>query len=299
MEEIVRAAVVQMNTTDHVEANVATALKLVAAAVERGAGLVVLPEKFHYLGDPEGVARAKESLGGPLLRSCAAAAREHGIFLVAGSIWEHEEEDSRPYNTSVVFAPDGSRLSYYRKIHMFDVDVGGHSYRESEECRAGDEVVAVTLGAAGSGLDGPDLDGSGLDGPVLGLSICYDLRFPELYRALADLGAQIVSVPAAFTMVTGRDHWEVLLRARAIENQVFVLAANQYGCEGRGLESYGRSVIVDPWGVVLARVPDGEGVAVADLDMGTLARVRRMLPSLANRTPDAYGNRRSKRRLDA
>src|SRR5680860_72090 len=282
MEETVRAAVVQMNTTDHVEANVATALELVAEAVGRGARLVVLPEKFHYLGDPEGVAWAKESLDGPLLGSCAAVAREHGIFLVAGSIWEHEGEDGRPYNTSVVFAPDGSRLSYYRKIHMFDVDVGGHSYRESEECRAGDEVVAVPLDDVG---------------PILGLSICYDLRFPELYRALAEMGAQIVSVPAGFTMVTGRDHWEVLLRARAIENQVFVLAANQYGREGRGLESYGRSVIVDPWGVVLACVPDGEGVAVADLDMGTLARVRRMLPSLANRAPGAYGNRRSKRRL--
>lgn len=282
-KETVRAAVVQMNTADHVEANVATALELVARAAELGAKLVVLPEKFHYLGDPEGVGRAKEPLEGPLLRSCAAAAAKHGIFLVAGSIWEKEGDDPRPYNTSVVFAPDGRRLSYYRKIHMFDVDVGGHSYRESEECRAGEEVVAVELAEGG---------------PTLGLSICYDLRFPELYRALADLGAQIVSVPAAFTLTTGRDHWDVLLRARAIENQVFVLAANQYGREGRGLESYGRSAIVDPWGVVLARVPDGEGVAVADLDMGTLARVRRMLPSLANRAPGAYGNRRLKRRLE-
>jgi predicted amidohydrolase len=160
---------------------------------------------------------------------------------------------------------------------MFDVDVGGHSYRESEECRAGEEVVAVSLGE-------PD--------PILGLTVCYDLRFPELYRALAVEGAQVVSVPAAFTMTTGRDHWEVLLRARAIENQLYVVAANQYGREGRGLESYGRSMIVDPWGVVLARVPDGEGVAVADIDLETVTRVRRMLPSLANRAPVAYGNRR-------
>ncbi len=283
MESIIRAAVVQMNTTDHIEANVSTALGLVARAAELGARLVVLPEKFHYLGDPEGLDRAMQPLEGPLLRSLAAAARDHAIFLVAGSIWETGAEDRRPYNTSAVFGPDGSRLSFYRKIHMFDVDVGGYSYRESLECRAGDEVVAVPLGEGG---------------PILGQSICYDLRFPELYRALADLGAQIVSVPAAFTMVTGRDHWDVLVRARAIENQVFVLAANQYGREGRGLESYGRSIIVDPWGVVLARVPDGEGVAVADLDLDAQVRVRRMLPSLANRVLGVCENERAKGRLE-
>jgi predicted amidohydrolase len=277
MDGILRAAVVQMNTTADIDANVDTAFRLIGEAASRGARLVVIPEKFHYLGEMEGVTRAAEPIEGPLLQACAGVARTHGIFLVAGSVWERAEGDARPFNTTVLFGPEGDRLAHYRKIHMFDVDVGGHSYRESEECRAGDEVVAASLGE---------------DGPMLGLTICYDLRFPELYRALAVAGAEMVTVPAAFTMTTGRDHWEVLLRARAIENQVYVIAANQYGREGRGLESYGRSLIVDPWGVVLARVPDGEGVALADIDLGTVARVRRMLPSLANRVPSAYERRR-------
>jgi predicted amidohydrolase len=277
MEGAIRAAVVQINTGADVDANVSTAFRLVGEAVVRGAELVVLPEKFHYLGDMEGVADAAEPLDGPLLEACGRLARGHGIHLVAGSIWERAEGDARPYNTTVLFGPDGSQLAHYRKIHMFDVDVGGHSYRESEECRAGTEVVAVSLGERG---------------PIVGLTVCYDLRFPELYRALAVAGAEVVTVPAAFTMTTGRDHWEVLLRARAIENQMYVVAADQYGREGRGLESYGRSMIVDPWGVVLARVPDGEGVAVADIDLDTVARVRRMLPSLANRVPSAYGDQR-------
>lgn len=302
----VRAAVLQMTTTEDVAANSATALRLVDEAAARGARLLVLPEKFHYLGAGGGVAGVKEPLDGPLLARLAQAAARHEVYLVAGSIWEAVPGDERTYNTTVLVGPDGSRLAAYRKLHMFDVDVGGRSYRESDTCLPGDEVVAVVVpsdwaaagpasgaavGAVGDAATGETIPG-GAARITLGLSVCYDLRFPELYRALADMGALIVTVPAAFTMTTGRDHWHVLVRARAIENQVYMVAANQSGCHAPGLESYGRSVIVDPWGVVLAQVPDGEGVAVADLDMARLEHVRASLPALRNRAPNAYGRRR-------
>jgi predicted amidohydrolase len=312
----VRAAVLQMTTTEDMETNIATALRLIDEAAACGACLVVLPEKFHYLGAVEGVAGAKESLDGLLLARLAEEANRHQVYLVAGSVWESVPGDVHTYNTSVLLGPDGSRLAAYRKLHMFDVDVGGRGYRESETCLPGDEVVAVTVpsdwvagGVPGTALgtagDAPaDLPagagGAGegeaipiaAGGVTVGLTVCYDLRFPELYRALADMGALIVTAPAAFTMTTGRDHWHVLVRARAIENQVYMVAANQSGCHGPGLESYGRSIIVDPWGVVLAQAPDGEGVAVADLDMVRLEQVRASLPAPRNRAPDAYGRRR-------
>jgi predicted amidohydrolase len=298
----VRAAVLQMTTTEDTVANVATALRLVDEAAGRGADLLVLPEKFQYLGADEGVAGAKEPLDGPLLARLAEAAARHDVYLVAGSIWEAVPGDERTYNTTVLVGPDGRRLAAYRKLHMFDVDVGGRSYRESDTCLPGDEVVAAAVpsdwvaGAVAAGAG----DGAAVGATVpaaaaritLGLTVCYDLRFPELYRALADMGALIVTVPAAFTMTTGRDHWHALVRTRAIENQVYMVAANQSGCHGPGLESYGRSIIVDPWGVVLAQAPDGEGVAVADLDMARLELMRASLPAPRNRAPDAYGRRR-------
>lgn len=315
---LVRAAVLQMNTTEAVAVNIATALQLVDEAVARGARLLVLPEKFHYLGDVGGVGRVKEPLDGPLLARLGESAARHEVYLVAGSIWEAVPGDARTYNTTVLFGPDGRPLATYRKLHMFDVDVGGQSYRESDTCLAGDEVVAVTVPSDWAGTAdrrGPEAaggDAGGLATPergantalsggaagagagvIVGLTICYDLRFPELYRALADLGALIVTVPAAFTMATGRDHWHVLVRARAIENQAYMVAANQTGRHGPGLESYGRSVIVDPWGVVLAQVPDGEGLAVADLDLARLEQVRTSLPALHNRASQAYANRRT------
>ena len=224
------------------------------------------------LGTPEQTAAGAQSLDGPALSWARATARELGIDLVAGSIAERTDDAERGANTSVHIGPDGEDRARYRKIHMFDVEVGGRTYRESEYEAPGDEPVLSAL-AGGEGL---------------GLTICYDLRFPELSRILAVGGATVLTVPAAFTETTTRDHWEVLLRARAIENQCFVIAANQVGEPAPGLRTGGRSMIVDPWGLVLAQAPDQETVIVADLDFGRLERIRTKLPSLANRQAAAY-----------
>jgi deaminated glutathione amidase len=269
---MMRAAVVQLNSTADKARNLATAERLVRAAAADGATLVALPEKWNLLaGGPELLAGA-EPLDGPSLAAARGWAGELGIHLLAGSVSEQGPE-GRAFNTSVLIGPDGSDLATYRKIHMFDVDVGGVSYRESAHEQPGEEIVLASL---------PEAEAS------LGLSVCYDLRFPELYRILAVRGARIVAVPSAFTLATGRDHWEVLLRARAIEDQVFVLAPNQVGEAPPHFSSYGRSAIVDPWGVVLATAPDEECFVAADLDLAAQERVRESLPSLANRRPQAY-----------
>ena len=205
------------------------------------------------------------------MQAAHAWARELGIHLVAGSFAESVPGSDRLFNTSTYFQPDGRLAATYRKIHMFDVDVGGVAYRESDSERAGDDVIVADAGEIS-----------------LGLTVCYDLRFPELYRILAVRGATVITVPSAFTEVTGRDHWHVLLRARAIENQLFVIAANQFGEAPPHYSSYGHSLIADPWGRVLAEVDDGEGFAAADLDFAELERIRAELPSLANRRPEAY-----------
>jgi deaminated glutathione amidase len=268
----VRAAAVQLTSTADRERNLATADRLTRAAAAAGAELVVLPEKWAVLGTPEETAAGAEPFDGPALTWAAATARELGIDLVAGSIAERVEGAERGSNTSVHFGPDGEEKAVYRKVHMFDVEVGGTTYRESENEAPGDElVVSETAG-----------------GVELGLSICYDLRFPELYRILAVRGARVLVVPAAFTLATTREHWEVLLRARAIEDQAFVVAANQVGEHAPGYRSGGRSMIVDPWGLVLAQAPDAETFAIAELDLDRQAEVRRTLPSLANRRPAAY-----------
>jgi predicted amidohydrolase len=265
-----RAAVVQMNSTAEVARNLETAERLIRLAAAGGADLVVLPEKWNLLGGGEALRAGAEPLDGPSITAARGWAREFGIALVAGSFAERTDGE-RVSNTSALIGDDGDIVATYRKIHMFDVDVGGVAYRESEHEDPGDEVV---LAAAG-GLE-------------LGLTVCYDLRFPELYRILAVRGARAFSVPSAFTAHTGRDHWEVLLRARAIENQAFAIAAGQFGKAPPNYDSYGRSMIVDPWGIVLAVAPDGEGVARADLDLDAQVRIRRSLPSLANRRPEAY-----------
>ena len=267
-----RAAAVQLNSTDDKERNLATADRLTRAAAAEGADLVVLPEKFNLLGAPEDYEAGAEPLDGPTIRWARGTAAGLGIDLVAGSIVERREGRDKLSNTSVHVGPDGELRAVYRKIHMFDVVVGGVEYRESESEEPGEEIVLSDVAA----------------GVPLGLTVCYDLRFPELYRILAVRGARVIAVPAAFTVPTGRAHWELLVRARAVENQAFVVAADQIGAHAEGKESYGASMIVDPWGEVLARAADEETFVVAELDLVRQDEIREELPSLANRVPAAY-----------
>ena len=267
-----RVAAVQLNSTNDKDRNLETARRLVREAAAAGAELVALPEKWNLLAPPaELEAGAEELEGGVSTEAARGWAREHGIHVLAGSIGERVAGADRLFNTSALIDPSGALIAVYRKIHMFDVEVGGVTYRESEAEQPGDEIVTAAAGAV-----------------EVGLSVCYDLRFPELYRILAVRGARLITVPSAFTLATGRDHWEVLLRARAIENQAFVLAPNQVGEAPPHYVSYGRSMIVDPWGVVLAQAADGENVIVADLDLERQTALRESLPSLANRRPEAY-----------
>jgi predicted amidohydrolase len=277
----VRAAAVQLTATADKATNLETADRLVRAAARDGASLVVLPEKWSVYGSLEDQRAGAEPLDGPALSWARSIARELEIDLVAGSIAEAPgartgvapDERGRGSNTSVHVGPDGADRATYRKLHMFDVLVGGRDYRESDGEAPGDEIVLSALA----------------DGTGLGLTICYDLRFPELYRRLAVDGARVLVVPSAFTEPTTRDHWEILLRARAIENQAFVVAANQVGRHAPGLKTGGRSMIVDPWGIVLAQAADTETHIVAELDLDRLERLRADLPSLANRRPEVYG----------
>ena len=266
-----RVGAVQLNSTRDKDRNLELAERLVREAAHAGAELVALPEKWNLIGEAEAQRAGAEPLDGPTIGAAASWARELGIHLLAGSIVERVDGEDRSFNTSALIDPGGEVVAVYRKIHMFDVEVGGVTYRESEHEQPGEEIVVASAGEV-----------------ELGMSVCYDLRFPELYRILAVRGAEVVGVPSAFTLATGRDHWDVLLRARAIENQVFVLAPNQYGETPPHYSSYGRSAIVDPWGIVLARAPDADCSVVADLDLAAQRRIRSTLPSLANRRPQAY-----------
>jgi predicted amidohydrolase len=267
-----RVAAVQLNSTADPSANIASADRLTRAAAGEGAKLIVLPEKWTAIGSDAQQRAAADTLEGDAIAWARELARELRLDLVAGSFLERLPGSDKLANTSVHVDPHGDVRAVYRKLHMFDVEVAGRSYRESEIEEPGDEIVS-------SELDG---------GIGLGLTICYDLRFPELYRILAVRGARVIAVPAAFTLATTRDHWEVLLRARAIENQAFVVAANQIGPHPGGHRSGGRSMIVDPWGLVLAQAPDREGYVVADLDLERQLQIRAELPSLANRRPAVY-----------
>jgi predicted amidohydrolase len=267
----VRVAAVQLNSNGDKQRNLAAAERLVREAAGAGAEFVALPEKWNLLAGGEELVAAAEPLDGPSLSAARGWAADLGVHLLAGSISERGGEGEKAANTSVLIGPGGEDVAVYRKIHMFDVDAGGVSYRESEHERPGEGPVVASLGEL-----------------TLGMTVCYDLRFPELFRILALQGARVIAVPSAFTLATGRDHWEVLLRARAIEDQVFVVAPNQVGEAPPHYSSFGRSMIVDPWGVVLATAADGEGFVTADLDFAAQDRVRQSLPSLANRQPDAY-----------
>lgn len=267
-----RAAAGQMAVTDDKDRNLETADRLVADAARQGARLVVLPELFNLLGNTATLRAGAETLEGPTLTWAAETARRHDLWLVAGSITELIEGNDRTYNTSCVLSPDGTRIATYRKIHLFDNDIEGAAYRESASVAPGDEIVSVVLD----------------DEVNLGLSVCYDLRFPELFRALAVRGVHVVALPSAFMARTGVDHWEPLLRARAIENQVYVIAPDQIGSVTPALPLHGHSMIIDPWGTSVAAASDRECVVVADLDLEGLADIRTRLPSLANRRPDVY-----------
>lgn len=261
------AAAIQVNSTDDRERNLAMALDLVDRAVERGAEFVALPENVDLIA-PHGVkVAAAEPLDGPTFRLFAEKARNSDVYLLAGSIGERSDVEGKARNTSVLFGPDGSTLAVYRKIHLFDVEIeNGPTVRESDVVVPGDEIVVADTPFA-----------------KFGLSICYDLRFPELYRKLSAKGAEVLLVPSAFTAETGKDHWEVLLRARAIENTCWLVAPAQVGRHLKGRASYGHSMIVDPWGVVVARCSDGPGFCVAEIDPKVLDRVRRSIPSLEHR----------------
>ncbi len=265
-----RAAAVQLNSTSDKARNLAAAKGLVEAAAADGAEFVALPEKWNLLAAGEELLAGAEPLDGPSLTAARGWARGLGVHLLAGSIAERGAGE-KASNTSVLIGPDGEDLAVYRKVHMFDVDAGGVSYRESEHEEPGSELVTAPVGEM-----------------IAGLSVCYDLRFPELFRILALRGARLLMVPSAFTAATGRDHWEVLLRARAIENQAFVIAPNQVGQAPPHFDSFGHSAIVDPWGRVLATAPGEECFVVADLDLAAQDRVRAELPSLANRRAGAY-----------
>lgn len=265
-----RVAVVQLTSTAAKARNLGAAAALVRAAAADGARLVVLPEMFNVLGEPAVLRDGAEPLDGPTRHWAAELAGGLGLWLVAGSLIEHGE-DGRLHNTACLIGPDGQVRAAYRKVHLFDADVPGAAMRESDTIAGGDALVAADLGTF-----------------RLGLAICYDLRFPEQFRSLALGGCRVIALPSAFTERTGRDHWEVLVRARAIENQVFILAANQVGQTTARLRWFGRSMIVDPWGVVLAQAPDRETYLLADLDLAAQDAVRASLPCLANRRPDVY-----------
>ena len=262
-----RVAVCQLNARDDREANLGSARDLLERAADAGADLAVLPEYTDYLGRAAGLPEP-EPVDGEYARFFAKAARELSMWVHAGSFHEAGPDPAHTYNTSIVFDRSGALAGRYRKIHLYDVEIPGRvSYHESATVAPGDEAATVTV-----------------EGVPVGLSICYDLRFPELYRRLAvNGGARVLVVPAAFMLHTGRDHWEVLLRARAIENQCYVLAAAQIGDHDPGRTCYGRSMVIDPWGTIVAQAPDEVGVTIADLDLTRLAKIRAELPSLANR----------------
>jgi predicted amidohydrolase len=258
-------AAVQMNSTADKSENLEVATRLIGTAVERGAELIALPELFNCLAHPDEIVAQAEPIPGPTCDLMSEMAAGYKVTIVAGSIAERDSTN-KIYNTSVIFGPDGSQLAQYRKLHLFDIDLPNVTFCESRFMEHGNQL-SVTNTSVGR----------------LGQGTCYDLRFPELFRRLVELDAEIFVIPAAFTLATGRDHWEVLLRARAIENQVYVIAPDQFGRHGEGLHTFGRSMIIDPWGTVLATVPDGEGVVTAEIDLDQLRQIRSRLPCLQHR----------------
>jgi deaminated glutathione amidase len=261
------AAAVQMLASDDKAANLKEAKHGIRHAAAEGARVVALPEVFIWRGSKKVEREFAEPIPGPSSAAMAQLARDLGIYILAGSILEEIPGSEKAYNTSLLFDPAGKVLASYRKIHLFDVDLAnGVSLRESDT-RAHGETMAVIK----------------TDLCSMGLSVCYDLRFPELYRGLASQGAELIFIPSAFTAYTGEAHWETLLRARAIENQAYIIAPDQFGKNAKSFETHGHSMIVDPWGKVIAELPDGPGVITAEIDLDYLANVRAELPALKHR----------------
>lgn len=280
MAERTRIAAVQLCATPDVDANLTAAERLVREAADAGAAVAMLPEAFAYLGPEQGKRDILEPLPssraaaegfepGPILARCQALARDTGLHLILGGFHEASPDPDKSFNTCVHLDAGGAVIACYRKIHLFDVSLDdGTQLRESARTLPGDRSVTTEMPFG-----------------TLGLSVCYDLRFPALYQRLADLGAVAVTVPSAFTRPTGAAHWHVLLRARAIEAQCYVIAPAQHGRHWEKRASYGHSLIIDPWGEVLAEQADGDGVLIADVDPARAAAVRRQLPSLQHRRP--------------
>jgi predicted amidohydrolase len=268
-----KVAAIQVNTRDHPEENLAAVERLLDRAADMGAQFACLPEYWSYLGPYAAFDQVAQTVPGPFIERLQEMARRHNMIVHGGSIVErHPELPGKFYNTCVLIDRAGEIIAKYRKIHLFDVNLtNGEKHYESERIAPGSEIVTAEV-----------------DGITFGLSICYDLRFPELYRLLALRGAQIILVPAGFTLHTGRDHWEVLLRARAIENLCYVVAPAQVGSYPPNKQCFGRSMIVDPWGLVLAQAPDMPGVILAEIDLEAIGRARAQIPSLENRRPETY-----------
>lgn len=261
------AAAIQMVACDDKAANREEAARWVREAAAKGARVIALPEVFIWRGNKKEENKAAEPIPGPTSDFLQGLASELKIFLLGGSILEAIPGNHKAYNTSLLFSPEGNLLASYRKIHLFDVDLAdGVTTRESDTRQFGDAAIAIKT-----------------DLCPMGMSVCYDLRFPELYRKLTTEGAQLIFVPSAFTAYTGRAHWEPLLRARAIENQVYVVAPDQFGKSAKSFETHGHSMIIDPWGQVLAELPDGPGLVTAEIDLNFLAKVRAELPALSHR----------------
>jgi len=267
-----RIAAVQMNSQEDKDKNLATAERLIDEAARMGANMVGLPEMFNIIGVPNYMENGVEEIPGRTSEMLARKAKEHGMYIHGGSIPEYVAEENKVGNTTLVYAPDGALIAKYRKIHLFDIDVKNQvSIKESDVFVRGGEIVNFETEYGN-----------------MGLTICYDIRFPELYRALTLNGAKVIFHPSAFTLYTGKDHWETLIRARAIENQVYMVSPAQFGSHGNGRRCFGSTMIVDPWGTVLARAPERECVVVADVDTEAHEKVRAQLPCLQHRRPDVY-----------
>ncbi|MEM7802385.1 MAG: carbon-nitrogen hydrolase family protein [Chloroflexota bacterium] len=267
-----RIAACQMNSQHDKDVNLEKAEKLIDEAAALGADMVGLPEMFNMLGEYEDTVHEAEPVPGRTSQFLSAKAKEHGIYIHGGSIPEKIDGSHKLLNTTLVYDRNGDLISRYSKIHLFDIHIDGQkSYKESAKYDSGSQMVTFET-----------------EYTNMGLTICYDIRFPELYRALTLNGAQVIFQPAAFTLFTGKDHWETLIRARAIENQVYMVSPAQFGSHGKGKQCFGSTMIVDPWGTVLARAPERECVIFADVDQAAQDKIRAGLPSLTHRRPDIY-----------